>query len=71
MIHDNEEVPGPRTQYIEAILVSLAQEGIVCREVRIDAVPISRRPAWTCTPENEVYIVVRRDQLVAARELVP
>jgi ribosomal protein S27AE len=72
-IQDNEEVlvAGPRTQYIDAMLASLAQEGIVGREVRINDVPTSRRPVWACTPANEVYVVVLGDQLLAARDVVP
>jgi hypothetical protein len=71
-LESGEEVllAGPRTQFIDAILESLAQEGIRGRELRIEGVEPARRPSWANTPSDEVYVVVSQQQIPAARIIV-
>jgi hypothetical protein len=63
-------VAAPRNDYVSAILESLKLEGIPARELAIKDVALAQRPAWACTPGNEVYIVVHEDKRSVSLEIV-
>ena len=62
-------VAGPATGYMDVLVAALNEEGISSRIVRIEEVDPVTRPYWACTPGDEVYVVVPRDNREAALEL--
>lgn len=71
-MNDNE-IPisaGPHIEHHRIVVESLNQEGIPARIVMIRDVDPARRPEWACTPGNEIYIVVPKEQRDAALEIV-
>ncbi len=62
-------VAGPLTGYMDVLVATLNEECITARIVRIEDVDPVNRPDWACTPGDEVYVVVLRDNREAALEL--
>ncbi len=70
---ENEVVifAGPRTDYAEVLVAALNEESIAARIVAIADVEPKERPAWACSPGEEVYIVVPSVKHEAALDLIP
>ncbi len=62
-------VAGPRTDYMDVLVFALNEECIPARIVAIQDVEPGNRPAWACTPGDEVYVVVPHDKREGALEL--
>lgn len=71
-MNDNETVvlAAPRSEYPHVVLESLLQARISARIVVISDINPADRPTWACTPGNELYVVVPKEQLPAANEVV-
>ena len=61
---------GPSGDFLRVIIDSLQQAGILARQVAIESVDPVVRPTWACTPGDEVYVVVPKQDQPAALEVV-
>jgi len=69
---NENEVPicaGPKSDHFAVLVESLRLENIPARIVEIKDVEPGRRPEWACTPGDEVYVVVSKENVKLAREI--